>query len=259
MSAHDRPFGVEIEFGMTGDYDDAIAWNIELLYDSGEFDGWEWDEDGTEFEFRSPILSGLDGFKEVARMMDAIRGEGGYVTQADGLHVHHDAPEFVNNPNLCVELVESWMNNIRSIHEMVAPRRRQNGMCPEWTYEEIERLANWASGVERDEQEWYDPTDPDYYWEVSRNDLNLASLSKHGSIEIRLHEGTLDSDVAAAWIKFGQRFLDRVVSQSRAIPDVGSDSALMSRIRLSPAAQRVIEAKKAARFNTSTTRYRNYY
>jgi len=44
-----------------------------------------------------------------------------------------------------------------------------------------------------------------YHW------LNLDSIDKHGTIEIRLHSSTLDANKVCNWVKAHLRFVDWVV------------------------------------------------
>lgn len=239
-SPHSRAFGVEIEFGVDANSFDTDEWgdlDYEEFLKEFKFDdycrnpeGWEWGEDGTMFEFRSPILQGAAGFAELRRMMKTIRDKGGYVSSEDGLHVHHNAPEFVNSLDRTVQLVRSWNNNIQAIHEMVNPNRHEAWACPGWSTHQIERLLHDG---------------PEAVVFNERPDLNIFALSSHGTIEIRLHEGTLNPDVAEAWVKFGQRFIYEVLSQTEDLVYCADDAELMSRLKLSASAQAAIAAKKA--------------
>ena len=110
--------------------------------------------------------------------------------------------------------------------------------------EDIERVERWID-------------DPDYDFEfmVRRNDLNLASLPEHGTIEIRLMEGTLDPDVTEAWIKFGQRLIHEVVMGVGTLTAAPNGADLLSRIKLSADARRILAAKQAANHLTPRTCY----
>lgn len=255
--AHSRRFGVEIECGMPGGYSAARRlFGLESYY-AGTIcgiPGWSVGSDGSGVELRTPILQGEQGYDALREVMERLKAEGAYVTNADGMHVHHDAPEFVESPEQCLRLVRSWINNIDSIHEMVAPRRRQSGACPSWQQRDLNALNDWL-GIARARAS--DPYDDRYYddYGLDRNDLNLAALDEHGSIEFRLHEGTLDADVAVSWIQFGQRFLHETLDRKLAMRASPNDLALMSRLKLSAKARAVLEAKKAAAHVTEGSRY----
>lgn len=245
---HDRTFGVEIECGLPGGYEAACdLFRVDYdYYDYNDIDYstmWSVGEDGTEVEIRTPVLQGEAGFKTLHDAMDKIRDAGGYVTPADGMHVHHGAGEFVGNPALCSLLVKSWKNNEEAIHSMVAPRRRESRACPKWSPDALSYLDQWLAGRTG-------------YLYANRNDLNLSPLGGLGTIEIRLHEGTLDPDVAIAWIKFFQVFLHEVLEGAEELAPAPTDTDLLSRIKLAPEAQAALELKRSNRFLTPRTSFR---
>lgn len=245
---HARRFGVEIECGLSGGVNAAaelfnISWDGDWDSDEEDSEDWSVCDDGSGVELRTPILQGEAGFERLRWAMDRLKDAGAFVTPADGLHVHHDAPEFEGNASLCVQLVNSWRNNQTSINELVHPRRRENGACP-----------SWSDGYYKALMEWYSGEYPEL--RATRNDLNLAALREHGSIEIRLHEGTLDCDVAIAWIMFGQRFIHEVLRNTEPLPAEQNDAALMTRIRLSDEAQAILDAKKNNSHDSPGSQYR---
>lgn len=247
VDPHARRFGVEIECGLPDGEEQAYELFPIFDYDSDEeFDPekhWTAGQDGSGVEVRTPILQGPEGFETLRWAMSVIKGADGYVSRADGLHVHHDAPEFVANPELCLKIVDSWRNNETKIHEMVAPHRRGGyGACPTWRTGYYNQLKAWVG----------EPAGPLY---VGRNDLNLSSLRGHGSIEIRLHEGTLDADVAIAWIQFGQRFIHQVVESVDPLASVEQD--LLVNIQLSDEARAILAEKAALGHITPGTQFRD--
>lgn len=229
----DRRFGVELEF-CGGDLGRAGVLDVlRRSFDSAGFRRWYFDDrlgyDGSEFELRTPVLRGQKGFDQLKLVMETLDSEGCYTTSDDGMHVHHDAPEFVNDMGNCVRLVKSWQANKHLIYQFVEHYRtvddygESNGYwaCPHWSKGEIDKME--ASGEI--------PT-----WE--RKDLNLTSLFRHGSIEIRLHEGTLHYPEAESWIKFGQKFIDRAVKYQ--IRDSKDTDKLLKKIRVAPGAQKML-------------------
>lgn len=226
-----RRFGVEVEHFIPGTRqttEDALRkaklnWRSHHEYQSPGVVGH------TAMESVTPILKGEKGFAELKRGLEVLKDAGAKVTTGSGTHVHHDAPEFINNKELQARLVESWANNEKYIYKFVAARRRNGSYCPRiWTKGTIDRLK--AS----------DGRYGSYYG--GRGDLNLSALYEHGSIEIRLHEGTLDYDEIESWVKFGQYFLSAVIQRKR--PFVCRDEAdLLKRTRVPAAATRRLLAK----------------
>src|SRR5512146_2669600 len=110
--AHERAFGVEIECGISGmcrRVSEVLGFGTFRdgypIYEKG---GWTIGSDGSGVELRTPPLQGEDGFEEIREVMAKLKAEGAYVTRLDGLHIHHDAPEFIDNPHACLQLVRSW-------------------------------------------------------------------------------------------------------------------------------------------------------
>ena len=233
-----RKFGVEIEFDSNDLGRDRVARELGRAFDSVGLRRWYFrdriDYDGSELELRTPILQGKDGFDKLKLVMDTLNNLGCYADlEADGLHVHHDAPEFIHNIDLCIRLVKNWRSNSHLIYQFVDSVRYASSYaedggywaCPRWSDGEVQKME-----TERQIPHW------------DRHDLNLCALSKHGTVEIRLHEGTLSYDEAASWIKFGQKFLDHTVKRN--MYDSPDATALLKKVRVDPNAIKVLERKK---------------
>lgn len=215
-----RRFGVEIECDMDGL---GVTQTADLLVRHGfqlkhkNVPGWSVGQDGSEVEVRTPPLSGPEGLDQLRQVMELLVDNGGDTTGEDGLHVHHDAPEFVDDFGAIIRLAKSWRANQDLICQMVHPERvnSDNEFCPLWTDDDIEELEHSS-----------------YVGNWVRHALNIASLVEHGTIEIRLHEGTLNYEDAEAWILFGQQFIEDVVSKHEPTPGQGSTDRLFEHIRL---------------------------
>jgi hypothetical protein len=226
----DRRFGVEIEHGVeiprdwyaSRDYGEAEDYIAEKLVAAGLSNDWAGNigYDGTLLEVRSPILQGEEGMQELKLAMDTIRDAGGYVTLADGMHVHHDAPEFREDAELRMRAIESWAEVQDLIDPLVIENRRYNGYCSKVGKAEV---AMMKRNVERYRQTH--PRVAEQYLH-SGGAFSTGSLTYHGSIEIRYHEGCLNPDKAAAWIRFGQAFLEGVLSRKRVLKCSGDTYSL---------------------------------
>lgn len=220
----DRRFGVEIEFDSNG-----LGYNgiDELITNFPSLKEWSLHEDGSELELGSPILQGANGFKQLKKMMYVLNDVGCFVTHNDGLHIHHDAPEFVNNIDNVIKLVQSWNENEPTIFKFVDEYRRNYGACPSWNEYDIETMINERKIIS--------------YERHSLNVVNLAN--RRGTIEIRLHEGTLDYDEAYSWIKFGQNFIDSVLEEVNSMPNINDPNLLLKRVRISRKAKKILGNK----------------
>jgi len=244
---NDRRFGVELEFNSGGIGRHGVAQVLREAFDREGLQRWYFmnriDYDGSEIELRTPILKGKEGFRKLEVVMNSLHNAGCYATTADGMHVHHDAPEFINNIDNCIRAVKSWNANRHLIYRLVDPARAldydgEYWACPKWSNEAI-------SLMERDREI--------PYWD--RNDFNLNALNEHGSIEIRLHHGTLNFTEAKAWILFGQRFLNRVVKHS--MRDSGNMDGLLKKVRVNPDAKKVLidKANQSGFYRGAGSRY----
>lgn len=177
-----------------------------LLYDNG-FSHWTDDihEDGSGVEIPSPILQGREGLRELQRVMELLSSNGFNCSTADGMHVHHDAPEWVEDESLVAHTIELWEENLPLIRRFVDPYRTTSSMCASYTGEDPRYGPD--SYQQRMWEEFKQTKDVSKMRDKFRA-LNIGHLSHTGSLEIRLHEGTLDFQKAAAWIRFGQGFLN---------------------------------------------------
>jgi hypothetical protein len=251
--AHQRRFGVEIECGNRRGYDD-----VRRQLSNAGFNYQSVGSDGSGVEVRTRILQGKEGFSELKSMMEFLRGIECYVTQSDGMHVHHDCPELVENPAKTLQVVKSWVANRSNIDPFVAPARRNRSP---WRPADVDRLEAIVSGEEfiLERNPYYRPNSryPEERERMvrrpvnrshgfGRNDLNISSLREHGTIEIRIHEGSLDGDQAEAWIKMCQRFLHDAIKRAKPMPHAPDRQVLLNRLRLSKRARAVLDAKVAA-------------
>lgn len=225
-----RRFGVELEFHFAGvsRYDNSLK-AAKLLQTLPN--GCRWNNvgtDGSGCEVRSPILVGATGLKRLQTVMNALVTAGGVANQMDGGHVHHDAPEFVRSKEMQELLVDSWKNNEKQIDTFVASRRRRSQACSKWTNDDI-RYFKEAVVAHR--------------YPGPRGALNLHSLPEHGTVEIRLHEGTLNYEEMESWIIFGQRFLNYVVRHARVLDTVAGQKDLLKALAVPPTATKRLLAK----------------
>lgn len=215
---NNRRFGVEIECGNHH----AHYVEIQNLLRRNRIRGVSSvGSDGSGIEVRTTPLQGKDGFKVLDELMHFLRDQGCYTTNADGMHVHHDTPELRNNFMLQQQLVKSWLDNQTLILPFVAPRRVGSMSCPRWS---ARTFNDFAAGIDRH----------------SRRNLNINSIHRHGTVEIRLHEGTLDFDRAEAWVKFGQYFISNVLSRKRPLAACADSAVLLRRIRAPKAVGRLV-------------------
>lgn len=197
-----RQFGVEFECILPGSVSRS---DISYALSAAGLTGWSIKGDGSlhpgrgqqGLEIVSPALSGEAGENAVRTATRVLRGLGATVNRSCGTHVHHD----VND--LTVEQIRAtaaaWFNNQDVIDGLVSESRRNdnNGYCRRLTSSDMTtiRAISDLAGMRR------------CYLDRYRT-LNLTSYGRHGTIEIRQHQGTLDAEKVISWMRFGQAIID---------------------------------------------------
>lgn len=226
-----RRFGVEIECGF-GPLRGEAADRVRKALKQNKIPFLSVGCDGSGVEVRTRVLQGKEGIQELKTVMDFLKSFGCFVSSADGMHVHHEANEFVGNLDLQALLVESWHLNKHIINSFVATRRSTSSWCSPWALTDIKRL--------KEKKKVYS----------TRGALNIAGIQNRTSkntIEIRLHHGTLDSDKAIAWVLFGQRFIDNVASRKRRPMLPAKDQKeFLQRLRVRQEIQKQLIERRAA-------------
>ena len=221
--------------------DEGVDFATELLYANG-FSHWAEQNihsDGSGVEIPSPILCGREGLNELRRVMALLRDNGFYTSEEDGLHVHHDAPEFVEDDSLVARLVELWEENLPVIDRFVADYRQGGNY---WACNSYQREDSYAHSWARFKET---KSLGDIRLDKFRS-LNVTALDEHGTVEFRLHEGTLNFDEAAAWIHFGQEFLESA-KRTRNVVTCANVIDLLRFTRTSPSTTRKLVTKASGR------------
>jgi hypothetical protein len=157
-------------------------------------------EDGsiTGKEFISPPLSSDKGLAAIRQFCRLANNAAWQVDKCCGFHLHIDVTgqtvESVKRVALAYLLTEQvW-------HSFVPDSRRDNQYCKSIAWD-WERLTTVDNG-------FYDLAELSdrYHW------LNLCSLIRHHTIEIRLHSSTLDAEKVCNWAKAHTRFVDWALS-----------------------------------------------
>lgn len=202
MAWNNRQFGVEIECKSNGF---GISGTVKLLRDNGLND-WASKvyEDGSEVELPSPILKGPEGLGQVKKVMDLLVDNGFTTTTYDGMHVHHDVDDL--NLKQLLQIFKSWQENQEEIEKIVQHQRRNGEFCQHLTRYDLEY-------IERNISANLDTARTDKY-----RGMSLYNHAYSRTVEIRLHEGTLNFENARAWILFGQAFITNVAQRSFPLP-----------------------------------------
>lgn len=232
----ERTFGVEIEHG--NDHASPTTTQSALREKYG--DRWaHCHKDGSGLEVVSPPLCGDAGLAELQDVMKFLEDSGGYMGAPDGMHVHHWAPEYCVDgaENLVASVLTSYCNNQGTINLTMPKRRTDNReiegvvcykqMTPDMVKSQLALLNH---------EHWDGHSLTVKCGQTDRFcALNIGSLRKYGTIEFRQHHGTFDFDRVAAWIRFGQKFVERVAADGVPIKKYRTVPGLMKSLGIDDA------------------------
>jgi hypothetical protein len=181
--------GIEVEFLTEVDWDrmeDELSFagvhGVQLKVDNSVFDREEAIE-GTEF----CILSNIDDLSNLEGAIEAIQRLGGWVNPSCGLHIHLDM-RHVSLPKARA-IGKRMARALPLLRNIVAPYRNESQYCARPISEHEDRYAA----------------------------INLESLKRHRTIEIRLHQGTLDFTKIKNWIMLLYK-----LSRAKSVPATAS-------------------------------------
>jgi len=200
-----RTFGVEIEFltrlSMSEVAAALVANGIDAYnagYTHATTRRWKVVSDASVSggcEVVSPVLSGVEGLRELAKVFRVLAAIGGRVDSSCGIHVHVGASDLDDAGRArLVRLADDAYRN-RGIRYLVSPSRRSTI----WARAIDSRTV---AAAENGSVDWnvlpsgrHDTNFSRYQW------LNCEPLrpGRYGTVEFRLHQGSLDAEKVAAW------------------------------------------------------------
>jgi len=153
---------------------------------------WQCKPDGTRgvnAEAVSPILN--DGsLNESITAARALLRAGATVNKKTGYHIHLGADHYGNDG--IAALVRNWYTAADAIGALVAPSRLNNHFCQHTLPESL--VESWAESIRNGRI--------DNAGQGRYRSLNLDSYQRHGTVEFRLHHGTLNGKKIQAWAEF---------------------------------------------------------
>lgn len=155
-------------------------------------DSWKSVYDGSisnGAEIVSPILT-APRLNEAVKVTKVLKSAGARVDTATGFHVHIGGRIF-RSAGALARFTLNYYAIHHAIGALVAPSRLNNRYCKVLGQQEAERQATY---LENGGGASYNS---DRY-----TSLNLDALDRHGTVEIRLHQGTLNGVKAVAWAQF---------------------------------------------------------
>lgn len=148
-------------------------------------------------EIVSPVLE-ADRLNEIRIVTGALLNAGAYVTKSAGFHTHFGADRIGGDAEIA-QLVLNWYTAHSVTELLVAPSRRLNGSSARWCKAiDLQYAERLADNVSRG----------DYSTGDRYQSLNLEAFQRHGTLEFRLHQGTLNGRKASAWVEFLTAFVN---------------------------------------------------
>jgi hypothetical protein len=150
---------------------------------------------GESMEFVSPILSGDRGLEAVTNFCEYARQHNWRADRSCGYHLHID-----------VSQMDGWRRR-KVAYAYAVTQRFWKRLVPSWR-----RNARWCANMQTRPTDWKREgsfnnlsfNNTRYCW------CNTSAYQRHGTIEIRLHQGTLRTREIVNWIKLHLWFVDRV-------------------------------------------------
>jgi hypothetical protein len=180
---------------------EALApWPEQQVSDDHEYrhsTGRTWDvkADGScEWEMVTPAITAAS-WPMVVAVLNALVAAGARVDRRCGFHVHHEA-RVARTTGFVQRLIRLWGALDTPLHEALPTDRRRNTFAERWGREFAEDSAALTDL-------------PAHVRRLGRYQaLNLTNWWRHGRVEMRAHQGTLDANKAGWWLLATQRVVD---------------------------------------------------
>lgn len=204
-------FGIELEFNPNGRRQDYYAAAIlralnndfqrfiSTGYSHSHGDVWHLKTDSScGLELASPALT-WDKWEEVERVLQALREAGAVATPQCGLHVHHEVSDYTEVHLRRLLLIWAALEN--AIFSTVKPDRYRNSYC-----RPIAASAD-SFGQLLDALVPLSNMFPLVTHLGKYRSLNCLNWWNHGTVEVRLHHGTLQPTAIRFWVSFTQEVI----------------------------------------------------
>lgn len=199
-----RKFGIEIEFlGLYPNETSEILseHHIECRSEGYNHDvrsWWKATTDGSLSDRRStelvspPLPFNEESLITIGKIFQILTDNGGYVDQSCGIHVHIDARDLSRSiQDFSRFLFIRYRESENTIDSLVAPNRRSNNNTYCTSMKQLPRTTKYSRLRNNRYQK-----------------LNFCSFERHGTIEFRQHEGSLNGPKVNTWISFCMFFFE---------------------------------------------------
>ena len=217
----ERTYGVEIEITGTRRLDSNLSGIARALTRAGipaaaarygssdQPEGGKWKvlpDASCGPEIVSPPLRGKAGLEEIGQVCEALQGVGAEVSSSCGLHVHHDAAGLTVQHMVAINAL--YAAHQRAINSILPASRWDNHYCASLGPRHVDR--RWQKGI---------AAAPDRHHaaqamqESRYSAVNWHALLRHGTVEFRQHNGTVESLEIRCWILLTQCLIEAALTR----------------------------------------------
>lgn len=222
MNASDLTFGVELETTISRESSIRVGG-----YHSGAdvegFPGWKAERDSSisygpgqkPCEFVSPVLRGADGIREVLRMVDHIKDNGGEVNTSCGFHVHVGVKGLTAAQ--IKQVVRAFAKHEKALYASTGTTRREQGSyCrPIKGNASYEALFKDGQGIPKSGHN-PDMLAGNHDFFERYHSLNITNLfGRRAAIEVRVFAGTLNPTKIVAYIRLCLALVEKALKAAK--------------------------------------------
>ena len=232
---NNRKYGIEIEFSWNGQLP-SYATIAQAITEAGVpcvstvgysnsihnvAPTWKIVPDGSVTnggELVSPILNGLDGKEQLRTVLRTIKALGAKTDRSCGIHIHHDAGDM--NGKALANVAELYKTHQRVIDLFISEARRSTSNHP-YCGGLSRGVDFWAIGSHRDFNDFSvassqalktrliqgDYTIGERGLSVGRVNVNFSAYLRHGTVEFRQHQSSLNVNKIWSWVVFTQTIM----------------------------------------------------
>lgn len=209
-----RKFGVEIEVIAKKQFRHLLPNGVGVVHDGSL------NTNGAEIV--TPPMKGIGGEKLIKEICTVLNGRSKIDTSC-GLHVHIEAKDFKEDRILLKELLQGYIL-IEDILLGVVPKSRRGNRYAKLLKNDfsLDRVRNFES-VEDLEMDYYKAKNhaekerfkQEHYHDARYFGINFHSLfSDRGTLEVRLHQGTISHEKILKWALLHISFIDYIKRSS---------------------------------------------
>ena len=208
MTQDQQTFGVEFEFfmplGMTRAQLASLLTTAGIPCEAEHWNHntrghWKLVTDGSLLDYTrgaemvSPVLMGEEGINAMKTACDVLHSQGCKIRKSCGFHVHVGArnrqPAFFRN------LLRIYSDHERALDGVMAESRRGNSYCRSVNGNLGRETFVSALTTETDLRRNFGSYDMRYH------KVNLNAFWRHGTVEFRQHQGTVEARKAEMWVR----------------------------------------------------------